>query len=166
MKRYVAVRALTVIAGLALAVLPGLTLMAAASSPASRSTGDLCTLTIRPAAPPDGPYNETLSVSSNGFTLDMSIEGLHRLQSGRRGKGAFYMRISDNYWQGQVYVYRHGNAYHACGVGMAIANAQTTVGSPFYKHFSLNETAGVKRTQATLRLGKRTFVFSGKTHYR
>jgi hypothetical protein len=96
----------------------------------------------------------------------MSVEGYHRLQSGGRGMGAFSLQISKNYWEGRVYVYRHGNAYHACGVGTAIANAQSTISPPFYKHFSLNESIGVNRTLATLQLGKRTFTFSGKTHHR
>jgi hypothetical protein len=69
MKSYVTSRAPIVVVGLVLAMLPGLTPIATAASHASRYSGDLCTLAIRPVPPPDGPYYENFSVNSNGFTL-------------------------------------------------------------------------------------------------
>jgi hypothetical protein len=131
------------------------------------TNGDVCGVKAKGAAFLDSHNAQSSFVKGHGLKLLMSIQGFHPLRSGHRSIDQFELLGLTNPWTGLAYIYSHGNTYHACGVGTAVTDYQAL---PSYKkHFILDETVTLNHTWARLHLGKRLFVFSGKTmdfHYK
>lgn len=127
----------------------------------ARTAADTCGLRAKGAHFLDGSSvrTENVFVHTRGFTLHMWVQT--KVLSGSRGIDQWSLEGLSQPWSGLVYVYRHGNSYHACGTGTAVTTWQTAHAG--HRHFVINEQVSPSHTSASLRLGKRTFEFSGST---